>query len=133
MVAEPRTHVDVEGAVRAWAREALTSLDGHVFFGVNDALAKAKATQVVLAKVAGDDMAALIQFDCWGATKAVAFAAAAELSSAAEQLGRYAGFDGVLLIGANVESDGRWLPDPESDLPRYVVDITFTAVSAVSL
>lgn len=130
MVAEARTHVDVEGAVRAWARETIASLEGRVFFGVNNELAKTKAIQVVLAKVAGNDMDALIQFDCWAASKADAAATAAELSSAVETLGRYAGFDGVLLLGARLDSDGRWLPDEETNTPRYVVEATFTAVSS---
>lgn len=125
MVAEARPHVDVEGLVRAWAREVLTSLSGRVFFGYSN---DAALPQVVLAKVAGTDMDALIQFDCWAATKAAAATVAAELSEAADALGRYAG-SGAALIGANVESDGRWLPDDESDTPRYVVEITFTAVS----
>lgn len=122
MVAEARTWVDVEGAVRAWARAALPGVAGRVFFGVNNAIAD---SQVVLYRVAGPDDDCLIQFDIWAATKAVAAGLAAALATAADGLSRYIA-DGVLLHGAVVESV-RWQPDEESDAPRYIVEVTFTA------
>ena len=122
MVAEPRTWVDVESAVRAWAREALSALDGRVFFGASN---DAGMPQVVLSRITGPDDRCLIQFDAWAETKAAAAALAAEMATAADALGRYAHEDTVLL-GARVESV-RWQPDAESDTPRYVVEATFTA------
>lgn len=126
MVAEARTWVDVEGAVRAWAREAMTGLSGRVFFGVPD---QATFPLVTLQRIAGPDDDVLIQFDVWAATKAAAASTAADLASAVDALGRYATAD-VLLLGAAVLGV-RWEPDVESDQPRYIVEATFTAVSAV--
>ena len=122
MVAEPRTWVDVESAVRAWAREALPALDGHVFFGASN---DAAMPQVVLTRIAGPDDRCVIQFDVWAETKAAAAVLAAELATAADGLARYA-HENTVLHGARVESV-RWQPDEESDTPRYVVDATYTA------
>lgn len=122
MVAEPRTWVDVESAVRAWARAALPALDNRVFFGVSN---EAAMPQVVLTRIAGPDDRCLIQFDVWGETKAAAAALAADIATAADALTRYL-HESSLLLGARVESV-RWRPDEESDTPRYVVDVTFTA------
>lgn len=122
MVAEPRTWVDVENAVRAWAREALPALDDRVFFGVSN---DAAMPQVVLSRIAGPDDRCLIQFDAWAETKAAAAALAADLAAAADALTRYT-HETTLLLGARVESV-RWQPDEKSDNPRYVVDATFTA------
>lgn len=125
MPAEAATWVDVEGAVRAWAREQLPGLDGRVFFGVNNAVPD---PQVVLHRVAGTDADCLIQFDVWAASKAQAASIAAALATAADALSRFTA-DGVLLHGALVESV-RWQPDEESDAPRYVVEVTFTATAS---
>jgi hypothetical protein len=125
MVAEARTWVDVEGAVRAWAREALPGLEGRVFLGFNTA---ANANQIVLFRIGGPDDRCLIQFDVWAATKAVAASTAAELATAADAIGRYT-HQGVLLHGATVESV-RWQPDEQSDTPRFVVDVMFFATSS---
>lgn len=126
MVAEARTWVDVEGAVRSWAREAMTGLSGRVFFGVPD---QTTFPLVTLQRIAGPDDDVLIQFDVWAAKKAAAASTAADLASAVDALGRYATAD-VLLLGAAVLGV-RWEPDVESDQPRYIVEATFTAVSAV--
>jgi len=122
MVAEPRTWVDVESAVRAWARDALPALDGRVFFGASN---DAAMPQVVLIRIAGPDDRCLIQFDVWADAKAAAAALAADLATAIDAMGRYTHED-TLLLGARVESV-RWQPDAESDTPRYVVEATFTA------
>ena len=124
MVAEPRTWVDVEDAVRAWVREALPDLEGRVFFGANN---DAAMPQVVLSRITGPDNRCLIQFDAWADTKAAAAQLAADLATALDALGRYT-HDATLLHGARVEGV-RWLPDEESDTPRYVVEATFTATA----
>ena len=122
MVAEPSTWVDVEDAVRAWAREALPAIEGRVFFGASN---DAAMPQVVLSRIGGADGRCLIQFDVWAKTKATAAQLAASLATAVDGLGRYT-HGTTLLLGARVEGV-RWLPDEESDTPRYVVEATFTA------
>lgn len=117
--------VDVENAVRSWARDFVLSAERRVFFGVNN---NVDFPQIVLHRLGGPDSACLIQFDVWAATKATAAAAAAELASAVDALARYDTGD-VLLHAAVVESS-RWLPDPETDKPRYIVDVTFVASAA---
>lgn len=132
MVAEPRTWVDGEAALRAWAREAMPALGGRVFFAYND---KAAQPQVVLQRIAGPDDRCLIQFDIWGATKAVAARTAARLATEADAIGRYtfepeaADEPSVLIHGALVESV-RWQPDEESGAARYVVEATFMLTAA---
>lgn len=128
MVAEPRVYVDVEAAVRAWAREALPALSGRVFFGANETLWNQGATQVVLERVSGSDDECLIQFSVWAASKVAAATTAAALATAADALGRYV-HGSTLLLGAAVSNPGRWLPDEESNTPRYIVEVVFTAFS----
>lgn len=125
MVAEARTWVDVEAAVREWARDVVSSVDRRVFFGFNN---KVEMPQVVLFRIAGPDDRCLIQFDAWAQGKAQAATVAAELATAADELSRYV-HDGVLLHGARVEGV-RWQPDEESDTPRYIVEVTFTATAS---
>ena len=122
MFAEPRTWVNVEDAVRAWARGALPTIDGRVFFGANN---DAAMPQVGLSRITGPDDRCLVQFDVWAETKAAAAQLAADLATALDALGRYT-HETTLLHGARVEGV-RWLPDEESDTPRYVVEATFTA------
>lgn len=124
MVAEARTYVDIESALREWARDAVTSVNRRVFFGPNNS---APFPQIVVFRIAGTDDRCLIQFDAWGESKAQAAAVAAELQTAADQLSRYA-HNGVLLHGALVEG-ARWQPDEESDQPRYIVDMTVMATA----
>jgi hypothetical protein len=127
VIAEPRTWVDVESAVREWVRDNVTAVNRRAFFGTND---KAGKPQIVLFRVAGPDDACLIQFDVRGSSKAETATAAAELATAADALARYA-HEGVVLHGAVVDSV-RWLPDedlPVGDSARYIVDITFTATA----
>lgn len=116
MVAETHTAVDVEKAVRHWARaQGFTA-----FFGATDNM-----PQVVIQRVGGTDEQARIQFDCWADYKAPAASLAADLASALTGLSSY-DHDGVRLHGADWQAT-RWLPDPESDTPRYVVDaVIFT-------
>lgn len=124
MVAEPRTWVDVESALRAWVRQALPSLDGRAFFGFSN---DATLPQVVLTRISGPDDRCLVQFDCWADTKAESAQLAADLATAIDALARYV--DGeTVLHGARIDGI-RWQPDQESDTPRYVVEATFTASS----
>lgn len=122
MVAEPRTWVDVESAVRAWGRSVLPELEERVFFGFSN---DAPLPQVVLTRITGPDDRCLVQFDCWAETKAGAAALAADLATAIDALAHYVDEETVL-HGARIEGI-RWQPDQESDTPRYVVEATFTA------
>ena len=124
MVAEAVVWVDVESAVRAWARDVVSLAARRVFFGANN---NVDGSQIVLQRIGGPDDQCLIQFDCWAADKSTAAALAAELATEADALTRFT-FGDVMLHTALVESS-RWLPDPESDMPRYVVDVTFAASS----
>lgn len=125
MVAEPRTWVDVEAAVRTWARANVPLAGTRVFFGFSN---DAPLPQIALFRVGGTDDNCLIQFDVWAATKAQAAQAAAQLCTAADNLSHYVS-GGVLLHGALVES-ARWQPDEESNAPRYIVDVTFFATAS---
>jgi hypothetical protein len=122
MFAEPRTWVDVEGAICPWARSVLPALDERVFFGVSN---DAPLPQVVLTRISGPDDRCLVQFDCWGETKAASAQLAADLATAIDTLTRHVD-DETVLHGARLEGV-RWQPDQESDTPRYVVEATFTA------
>lgn len=123
MVAEAREWVDVEGPVRSWARDNVASVARRVFTtGVNN---RARFPQIVLFRIGGPDDQALIQFDVWADTKAQAAQTAAELATVADRLSGYEAA-GVQLKGAVVEGS-QWLPDEESNKPRYVVQITFSA------
>jgi hypothetical protein len=128
MVAEPRAFVDVEGAVKAWAKENVSSVAGRVYSATNE---KAAYPQIVLFRIAGPDDACLIQFDVWGEDKhdrESAVEAMTELATAVEQMSRYR-HEGVLLHGARFE-DARWTPDEESGQARYIVEVTVTATSS---
>lgn len=125
MFAEPRTWVDVESAVREWLRDSVASISRRGFFGVNNS---APFPQIVLRRIGGPDDSCLVRFDVWGDTKAEAASVAADLATAADALAAYT-HDGVILHGASVDQS-RWLPDVDSDLPRYIVDVTFVASSA---
>lgn len=117
LVAERHQAVDVEAAVRAWGRDALGA---KVFFGVNQ---DAAFPQVIVRRVGGPDDRALIQFDCWGDTKAQAAATAAELATELTGIGTV-DYAGVRIHDA-VWLGTQWLPDPESDTPRYIVEANF--------
>jgi len=119
LVAERHQAVDVEAAVRAWARDVL---DVKVFFGVNQ---EADFPQVIIRRVGGADDRALIQFDCWADTKADAAAAAAQLCTELTGVGTV-DYEGVRLHDA-LWLGTRWLPDEASDTPRYIVEAQFAA------
>lgn len=72
---------------------------------------------------------ARIQFDCWGKTRAEAGAIARTLMAELEWLPRNGGaiVQGAYL-GATQVTLMMWLPDPESDTPRYIVDALITTV-----
>ena len=125
MVAEAKVWVDVEDAVREWARDNVLTAARRVFFAVNNDI---NEPQIVVQRIAGPDDACIVQFDVWARTKVAAAALAAELATQAEALSRYIN-DGVLLTGIAIDGT-RWQPDPESTLPRYIVEATVVAAAA---
>lgn len=120
---QPITAVDVELAVRTWARQEGLA-DRRVFFGISN---EAPFPQIIVRRLGGPDQSCLIQFDIWGANKAETADLAAELATACEHLVRFE-TSGVLLHGTS-HPNVRWLPDPESDQPRHIVDVIFTATA----
>lgn len=124
MVAEARTWVDIEIAIREWTRDTVSAVNRRVFFAANS---RVDEPQIVVQRIGGRDDACLVQFDVWAATKGDAASLTTALLTAVDALSRYEK-DGVILLGAFVESS-RWQPDVESNAPRYVVDVTFTAVA----
>lgn len=73
---------------------------------------------------------ARIQFDCWGHTRLEAGDIARTLISELESLAQGGGqiISGVYL-GAAVTRNMRWMPEPDSDTPRYIVDALITTVT----
>lgn len=125
MVAEPRTWVDVESLVRQYLRDNVPVLGRRVFFGADG---RADLPQAVVFRIAGPDDAAMVQVDVWAATKADAAAAAGEVAGALDRAARFR-HDGAVLVGASVDSI-RWMPDDDSNLPRYIVEATVYAAAA---
>lgn len=129
---EARTAVDVEGAVVAWCK----SLAFTAFFGTNN---NGAFPQVVVQRIAGTDNDALIQFDVWAAprrtdgsippdgSKKAAADEASRLATEITSLSSYSS-GGARLHDATWLGT-RWLPDPTSDRPRYIVEATFFATA----
>lgn len=72
-----------------------------------------------------------ISFDCWGTSRAQAGTICRALMAELDSLARIGPFitAGTLLAVGEVASVV-WLPDPDSDRPRYIVDALVTTVSA---
>lgn len=70
-----------------------------------------------------------IQFDCWGRTRTEAGNIARALIGELDWIPRNGGaiVQGAYLGAMQVQMM-RWLPDPESDTPRYIVDALVTTV-----
>jgi hypothetical protein len=131
------TIVDTEAVVRDWARTE-THINGavgtKVFFSTPLAYAKApQSSWIVMTLVAesheSGDLGlqkSLIQFDAWGATKALAATAALAVQTAGRQLsyGQPVSVGSAVITWADV-STRRWLPDPTLNTPRYIVDLLF--------
>lgn len=132
------TFTDAEGAVREWARaqsDLNSAVNGRVFFGVPDGTPPFPL--ITVRRIGGtpqegeaplDD--ARISFDVWAKTKAQAAQIAAILISAAHNMtpntpmgASAVGYGAVCLLNL-------WSPDPDTDTPRYVIDIQFTLRAA---
>jgi Protein of unknown function (DUF3168) len=135
-------YATVEPAIKAWLgvtslAPLLTRPDG----GLSIYLAMPPASplpSVILTRVGGGphprkdlpEDRPRISFDCWGTSRDQAAAVAGALVSECESLAPAGGheFDGVCLLAAEVVT-WLWLPDPNTDTPRYVVDALFTTVT----
>lgn len=73
---------------------------------------------------------ARIQFDCWASTRSEARNIALQIAAELDNIQRNGGpvINGVYL-GATSVPTLRWLPDPDSDTPRYIVDALITTVA----
>ena len=118
-------HSDVDGAVRAWARAAVTSVSGRVFFAPNNS---APHPQIVVNRLPSPDWAALYQFDVWADSLGAAQSTAIDLANALEGLASYTS-GGSTLKSADVLRRHPQ-PDPESDRPRVIVDATVAGYAA---
>ncbi len=72
-----------------------------------------------------------LSFDVYGRTRAQASQIAHALIAELDALARYGSFSdgGMTLYHAQV-AGSRWLPDPDSDTPRYIVDALVTTVTS---
>lgn len=72
-----------------------------------------------------------ISFSCWAASRAQAGEISRVLVGELETLARTGGWEsaGTILAAGEVVSV-IWLPDPDSDTPRYIVDALVTTVCA---
>lgn len=135
-------YADVENVVKAWL--ATTTVAPLVqrsagVYSIYLGMPKASPVpSVILTLISGypgarNDIPQLesrIQFDCWGTTRDQAGVISRTLCAELESLSRigvyYTG--ATLLASAQVQTM-RWLPDPESDTPRYIVDALITTVT----
>lgn len=135
------TLVDAEAVVKRWAK-AETHISGavsdRVFYGTpqdnyDPPPGRSPPSWVVLtlpSQTFEPDTLGLqrplVQFDCWGRTKALAAAAALAVQTAAWQLslGVQVAVGSAVIVTGDVQQ-ARWLPDPTTNLPRYVVDVLF--------
>ncbi len=139
------TFSDVESLAKAWLittpAGALVARAGgghNVFMAMPTS---APLPAIVLGRIGGAPPSrsdtpidrARISFDCWATTRAaanaIAYATAAACTNLAEEGGYTAG--SARLLTAELLAL-LWLPDPESDTPRYVVDALFTVLTAAA-
>lgn len=141
----PEALPDVEGALRTWMRtlSSITTLVGQrVFFGVPKGAGESTFPLVTVSRVGGGDAEgeapvdqALVQVECWGSfdasgngRKAQATALVNAVRSEFRAVNGSTVLSGTTIaLGINVESVV-WLPDPDSDRPRYVVTAEVTAM-----
>lgn len=134
-------YADVETLTKLWllttsVAPLVTRPDG----GVSIYLAMPAASpvpSVILSRVGGGPRArkdipedvARISFDCWGNTRVQSMAVAEAVLGECESLARTGSYTvgDSHLLAAEV-TGWVWVPDPNSDIPRYVVDALFTAV-----
>jgi hypothetical protein len=131
------TFAPTEVTVAEWL--ATTTVAPLVSSAIFNAMPKgAPLPAVVLFQVTGGpavakdlpEQQARIQFDCWAAKRSEARNVALQLASELDNLQREGGVvvSGVYLAATSVPTI-RWLPDPDSDTPRYILDALITTVA----
>jgi hypothetical protein len=138
------TIVDAEATVRNWARaetHIVAQVGTKVYFSMPIAFPKAALATltpwIVMTLVsetfqAGDlgMQLSLVQFDCYGPTKANASSVATSVETAARLLSFGAPLSVTIPSGsaqiawADVDLK-RWFVDPTLNIPRYIVDVRF--------
>lgn len=136
-------YTDVENLVKQWVLTTpvaplLTRTDGgtSIFLAMP---ASSPLPALVLSRVGGaprassdvPEDAARMTFNCWGTTRTQCGQIARTLMAELENLSQTGGFvsGDARLVAAQV-LNMFWLPDPESDTARYIVDATVVTVSA---
>ncbi|MET1006567.1 MAG: hypothetical protein ABWX96_13535 [Propionibacteriaceae bacterium] len=122
----------VDATVKKWLATRLLTVAVYM------AMPKAPPPQVVLVSLVSGGPAARadlpltryrLSFDCIAKTRDDASALSRRVMTELVELGDGGGqvVDGVYLGGADILLY-RWQPDPDSDLPRYIVDALITTV-----
>lgn len=133
---------DVENALKTWvAGTGVGPLVTRPDLGKNVYLAMPASSPlpaVVITRIGGGptprkelpEDRARISFDLWGRSRAECAAILARLLSELDWLGVGGGavVGDVTLLTAEILSV-RWLPDPDSDTPRHVVDALITTLA----
>ncbi len=136
-------YVDVEKVVKTWlvgnsVGAGLQKADGTypIYIG---GLAKSNPNPALVLFLvdggpsAGRDLpeqTSRIQFDCWGTSRVQSESIARALIIELDQISRYGGLlVGDTYLAAASNPKARWLPDPQSDTPRYVVDALLITVT----
>lgn len=136
------TYADTEAIVKTWLLSTtvapLLYRDDGGYSIYNAMPAKSPLPALVLWQIAGSPRArkdlpeqqAHIQFDAWAATRTEAGTIARTLVAEIENLARGGGavINGTYL-GCGAVQMMRWLPEPDSDTPRYVVGALITTVT----
>lgn len=120
---------DTEAALRSWLREYQplnTLIEKRVFFGVPKGttaypLVTMKLVSNTTQRTDANIFDSRISFDCWAATKNIAFQVAQLLVQALDEI-RMTRLNSQVIgygcSGINVV----WYADPADDTPRYIVD-----------
>lgn len=134
-------YLDIEGLVKAWLATtpvaALVARPGgghHIYQAMP---VGAPLPSVIVQRVGGGPArrsdvpadVARITCHCWAATRPDAVAIAQAVTAAIQNLAETGGFtSGSSRLVAGEVVSWVWIPDPQSDTPRYVVDGLITAV-----
>jgi hypothetical protein len=136
------TYADVEDLAKTWLATTtvaplLVRLDG----GHNIFLAMpvgAPLPAITLARVGGGPRArkdlpedrARLSFQCWGTSRASAGVLARTLVAELDTLARTGGWtSGPATLGVDEIVTVLWLPEPDADIARYIVDALVTTIS----
>jgi hypothetical protein len=134
------TYAPVIGALRDYLRTvaSVTALVGQRVYvgGLPKNPAVPVTPAVVVSRVGGTMVPpvdqALVQFDCWAVSGSDAEQLAVTVAGVLDSVaGSTILVSGVRFKGASIVSVN-WLPDPASDLPRYIVTAQVVAATTTS-